>query len=407
MDASVDAFDRRFTLRALLGPSQQLRLSAALEALLGPRFAMEDDMGEVLLCGQALDAQACTVPIEHEFEVMGHLRAACALPQVQAAVVFIQILMETAARERMTSELHLQTTQDNYHELLKKHSELEQSEARYRELSAQLEDRVTEQVGVIEKSQRQLFQSERMASVGHLAAGMAHEINNPIGFIQSNLVTAQDYVGNLARLGEVVKAADCASVSRAWQDADMDFVVEDFNALLDESLSGARRIARIVADLKSFSSVNAMGEVTDDINESLRVVVRLAQTQIGQHAVVDLDLAPCPPIQCDKGKLGQVFLSLIQNADHAVAEGGRITVRSSVDNGWIRVDVADNGCGISPESLAHVFDPFYTTKTVGHGTGLGLTVTRDIVMAHGGRIELASELEKGTTVTVWLPPSPK
>src|SRR5262249_11087874 len=135
----------------------------------------------------------------------------------------------------------------------------------------------------------------------------------------------------------------------------------------------------------------------------LRIVVRLAQTQIGAHAQIALELDALPTLRGDAGKLNQVFLSLIQNADQAVPEGGAICVRGRVQDGGVSIEVEDNGCGIPASVLPRVFDPFFTTRAVGQGTGLGLTVSRDIVAAHRGRMEIESQLDRGTKVTVWLP----
>jgi two-component system NtrC family sensor kinase len=408
MNAALDvidapAFDRAYTLGSFVASVDRQRLAHSLETLLGPEFVLEDERGLPLVVGSAPRGALPAVPIVHELEPIGRVSAACAPTELVAAAALLQILIAAAARERMTSELHLAATQDSYRALAEKHSALEASEVRYRELAGQLEARVQQQVGVIESAQRQLFQAEKMASVGQLAAGMAHEINNPIGFIQSNLRTARDYAAQLRRLAPAVKSGDGAQAAALWQREDLDFVLDDFSALIDESVSGAQRIARIVADLKVFSSIDAAGDTPVDLGESLRIVTRLAQTQIGAHALLALDFDALPPVRGDAGKLNQVFLSLIQNADQAVPEGGEICIRGRVEGAWLRVEVEDNGCGIAPDTLQRVFDPFFTTRVVGQGTGLGLTVSRDIIAAHGGTIEIDSELGRGTRVVVSLP----
>lgn len=401
------SFDRPYTLGAFLDIADRDNLAMSLQALLGPQFVLEDEQGQALLRGflahEALPGQP-RVPIEHEFETIGALRANCAAETVAAAGAMLQILIQAAARDRMTSELHLHAMQESYRELSEKHAALEVSQNRYRELAAHLDQRVKEQVGVIENTQRQLYQAEKMASVGQLAAGMAHEINNPIGFIQSNLTTAKSYVKLLRGLTPLVKQNNTAEIAALWAKQDLDFVLEDFDTLVKESLSGAQRIARIVADLKTFSNVDALGERPEDLNEILRVVAHLTETQYGGHAQIVLDLADdCPKLHCDAGKLNQVFLSLIQNAAQAVPAGGEVRLRSRHEKGWLRIDVEDNGCGIPPDVLPRVFDPFFTTRDVGRGTGLGLTVSRDVVVAHGGRIEIDSQPGRGTRVSVSLP----
>lgn len=398
-----EPFDRPYTLSGFLSAAERTQMAQALRALLGPRFVLEDEHAQPWLSGDAPTDEAHAVGIVHEFDRIGCLRADSDREKVEAAVSMLRILIAAAARDRMTSELHLHTTQENYRSLAAQHAALESSETRYRELSSQLEERVQEQVGVIERAQSQLFQAEKMASVGQLAAGMAHEINNPIGFIHSNLVTAQDYVRSLSRLAAVVQKQGGTELAAIWQSADLDFVLEDFAVLLNESISGAKRIARIVADLKAFSNIKCEGETLEDLNEALQIVARMAQTQVGEMVRIELDLAACPPLRCDIGKLNQVFLSLVQNASQAVQQGGVICLRSRLLDDVIQIDVQDNGCGIAADQLPRVFDHFYSTRAVGQGTGLGLTVSRDIVMAHGGRIDIASQLGKGTTVSVFLP----
>jgi signal transduction histidine kinase len=304
----------------------------------------------------------------------------------------------------MASELHLETVQEDYEELQRKHAALQASEARYRELAAQLEQRVAEQVKTIEAAQRQLYQSEKLASVGQLAAGVAHEINNPIGFIVSNLSTAQGYVQRLNTFAVRLHAAMAtAELQQAWREDDLDFVLRDFVALLAESSEGAARVARIVTDLKGFSRVDQVGAEEADINDVIRQVCNVAAGQVRGRAKVTLQLGTLPRLRCNSAQLGQVFLNLLLNAADAVAAPGEIRFESDMAENSIRVRVSDNGRGIAAELLPRIFDPFFTTKTVGSGTGLGLTVSNDIVKAHGGSIEVASTVGKGSTFTVWLP----
>jgi len=395
-------FDRAYTLGSFVEAIDRKRLAHALETLLGPEFVLEDEHGVPLIAGSAPRGALPAVPLMHELEPIGRLSAACSPSELAAAAALMQILIAAAARDRMTAELHLNATQDSYRALAEKHAALEASEARYRDLANQLEQRVKEQVRVIENAQRQLFQAEKMASVGQLAAGMAHEINNPIGFIQSNLRTARDYAAQLRSVSGPVKEGRAKEAAALWERHDLDFVLDDFSALIDESVSGAQRIARIVADLKAFSSIDTTGDVVD-LNETLRIVVRLAQTQTAKHALIALELDALPALKGDAGKLNQVMLSLIQNADQAVTEGGAICVRGRVQGDWVRLEVEDNGCGIPASVLPRVFDPFFTTRAVGQGTGLGLTVSRDIVAAHGGHMEIESRVDHGTKVIVLLP----
>ncbi|MBZ0096317.1 MAG: histidine kinase, partial [Sulfuricella sp.] len=260
-----------------------------------------------------------------------------------------------------------------------------------------------EQVKIIEATQRQLYQAEKLASIGQLAAGVAHEINNPIGFIRSNLGTAQQYVRDLSRLAALMKTGDIAQLQSAWQEADMGFLLEDFTALLGESMEGADRVTKIVSDLKGFSNVDQAEEEVVDLNDNLRFACNVLAGQIKDKAELVLELGVLPKTLCLPGHLNQVFLNLLLNAAQAITDRGRIEVRSEVSGNEIRIRIHDNGCGIPEGSLGRIFDPFFTTRPVGSGTGLGLAVCHDIVQAHGGRIEVESEVGVGTTFTVYLP----
>jgi signal transduction histidine kinase len=396
-------FDRELTLDELVRPAERERLAAALAVLIGPTVRLTDSHGgEILARGDGGGGDP--VALIGELESIGYLSASADTAQVAAAAQLLHMLLRANARFLMASELHLETVQEDYEELQRKHAALQASEARYRELAAQLEQRVAEQVKTIEAAQRQLYQSEKLVSVGQLAAGVAHEINNPIGFIVSNLSTAQGYVQRLNTFAVRLHAAMAtAELQQAWREDDLDFVLRDFVALLAESSEGAARVARIVTDLKGFSRVDQVGAEEADINDVIRQVCNVAAGQVRGRAKVTLQLGTLPRLRCNSAQLGQVFLNLLLNAADAVAAPGEIRFESDMAENSIRVRVSDNGRGIAAELLPRIFDPFFTTKTVGSGTGLGLTVSNDIVKAHGGSIKVASTVGKGSTFTVWLP----
>ncbi len=398
-----NGFDRELTLDELLRPAERERLAAALAVLIGPAVRLSDTHGgEILACGDGGHGEP--LALRGELEPVGFLSASAGAAQLAAAAQLLQMILRANARFLMASELHLETVHEDYEELQRKHAALQASEARYRELAQQLEQRVADQVKTIEAAQRQLYQTEKLASVGQLAAGVAHEINNPIGFIASNLSTAQGYVRRLnAFAGRLRADTGAAELQQAWRNDDLDFVLQDFAALLDESSEGAARVARIVTDLKGFSRVDQVGAEEADINALIRQVCNVAAGQVRGRANITLQLGDLPRLRCNSAQLGQVFLNLLLNAVDAVAAPGEIRFESDVAEGAIRVQVSDNGRGIAAELLPRIFDPFFTTKAVGSGTGLGLTVSNDIVKAHGGRIEVASAVGKGSTFTVWLP----
>ncbi|MDA8094436.1 MAG: ATP-binding protein [Betaproteobacteria bacterium] len=400
-------FERALGVGELLSGIARETLAAELGRALGRPISVTTPSGETLLGEPAEPGETVRrVPLRYDLEVVGYLQAsACDEGRLRALGGILELFFLASARYFLASELHQEVVQADFHELAHKHQLLAHSEARYKALAAELEARVQEQVGLIEHTQRQLYQAEKMASVGQLAAGVAHEINNPLGFIRSNLNTARSYVETLETFGRTLKTQGVPQAS-AWVEADLDFVLDDFRALLAESLAGAERVARIVADLKGFSAVDQAGEASVDLNEQLRSVGDIAATQFRGRAELVLDLGPLPAVRCQPGQLNQVFLNLMLNAIQAMEGRGQIRIATDVRDHQIRVRIADTGRGIPEDILPRIFEPFFTTREVGQGTGLGLTVSRDIVVAHGGRIEVESRVGAGTTFTVWLPIGP-
>lgn len=404
MDAlhSGDAFDRELSLRELLGAFASERLGRPLAALLGG-FRLYDEKNQAVLESGSVAADAMTVDIMLDIEPVGRLQAAVNIETLKAAADLVVILLQSQLRYHMASRLHEEQVSHDYQRLQKEHAALLKSELKYRTLAAELEARVQEQVETLKTAERQLYQAEKLASVGQLAAGVAHEINNPIGFIRSNLTSASAYVKEISGLRAAIASGDTKQIAVAWKTADMDFLLEDFQSLLQESIAGADRVARIVSDLKGFSSIDHGKEERIDLNESVRTVCNVAGSRIKQKAQLVLELGELPALQCQPGHINDVLLAMLFNAVQAVGEGGEIRISTAVENGEICVRISDNGCGIAPENLSRIFDPFFTTREVGAGTGLGLTVCRDIVRAHGGRIEVESRVGAGTTFTIHLP----
>lgn len=405
MEIHARGYDSALSLRELLSGVVPGKLSAALTVLLGaPARVVSADGTWVMSDAPALVTSAKRLPLLHDLETAGFLETTASDEgRVRAVAIILESFMRSGSRYFMASEMHIEVVKTDFEELQRKHEALTASEARYKALAERLEERVKEQVNTIESAHRQLYQAEKLASVGQLAAGVAHEINNPIGFIRSNLSTAQSYVQKFQSVAEQVKSSGDAVLLDAWQSADLDFVLEDFPSLLHESVNGADRVARIVSDLKGFSNVDQAEEETVNLNDNIRSACNVAANQISGRADLKLALGELPKLRCKAGHLSQVFLNLLLNAAHAMKQRGEISIRSGVERDQIIIRFEDTGCGIPPDILPRIFDPFFTTNDVGSGTGLGLTVSRDIILAHGGNIEVSSITDVGTTFTIHLP----
>ncbi|MHB8948017.1 MAG: ATP-binding protein [Rhodoferax sp.] len=265
----------------------------------------------------------------------------------------------------------------------------------------------------LEEAQNQLLQSERMASIGQLAAGVAHEINNPVGFVNSNLGSLQRYVLDMLRLLALYEKAEGALPGAALQeinqvkaDIDVEFLREDVANLLVESLDGLKRVTRIVQDLKDFSHVDESERQWADLEAGLESTLRVVWNELKYKAEVVKEFAGIPQVECFAFQLNQVFMNLLINASHAIEGRGTIAVRTGHDDTCVWVEVQDSGRGIKPEHLSRIFEPFFTTKPVGQGTGLGLSLAYGIVQKHNGRIEVKSEVGQGTVFKVILPKKP-
>jgi len=264
----------------------------------------------------------------------------------------------------------------------------------------------------LQQSQAQIFQQEKMASIGQLAAGVAHEINNPMGFISSNLSTMGKYMEKInvfeATLIEAVQdkgdTETVATLNELRKKMKIDFILEDINSLLLESRDGAERVRRIVQDLKSFSHVDEAECKAVCINENLDTTLNMLRNEIKYVADVEREYdQDLPMLLCFPQQLNQVFINILVNAAHAIESHGLIKIKTLRESDDIVVRISDTGKGIAPENLTRVFEPFFTTKEVGKGTGLGLSISYDIIKKHGGLMTVESEVGVGTTFTVRLP----
>lgn len=281
-----------------------------------------------------------------------------------------------------------------------------------------LEGRVADRTTALESAHLQLneahtklLQSEKLAALGQLAAGVAHEINNPIAYVNSNLGTLKGYVKDMLRFIAACQPVPHnpelqGRVARLSEELELDFICHDAPQLIDESLEGVSRVSRIVQDLKSFAHVDAGPEWGPaDVHECLDSTLNIASSEIKYKATVIRDYAALPEIECLPSQLNQVFLNLLVNAAQAIPEStpGIISVRTACDGDEASIEISDTGDGIAPENLKRIFEPFFTTKPVGLGTGLGLSISYGIIKRHRGRIEVRSDVGRGTTFRIVLP----
>ncbi len=264
----------------------------------------------------------------------------------------------------------------------------------------------------LEQAHNQLLQSEKLASIGQLAAGVAHEINNPIGFVNSNLGSLRGYVEQLLGLialyeqGQESLAAMPALRERIEQlrrTSEIEFLKEDVRQLIDESIEGTSRVRRIVQDLRDFSRVDSPDWQWADLHAGLESTLNVVWNEIKFKAEVVREYGDLPEVECLPSQLNQVFMNILVNAAQAIPERGTITLRSGRNGEMVWISISDTGAGMAPEMQAKIFDPFFTTKPVGKGTGLGLSLSYGIIARHGGSVEVDSEVGRGTTFTLRLP----
>jgi len=267
----------------------------------------------------------------------------------------------------------------------------------------------------LEEANKQLLHSEKMAALGQMAAGVAHEINNPVSYVSSNLDTLQSYLSVLLRvIDHYVEAEPQLTGSDAVltparelrQQLDLDYIRQDVADLMRESKEGITRVRQIVADLKSFSHVDDQAPLPADLHRGLESTLNIVHNELKYKAEVIKEYGDIPSIECRLPQLNQVFMNLLVNAAHAIEGHGTIWIRTGTDQQYLWVEIEDTGKGIAPEHLARIFEPFFTTKPVGQGTGLGLSISYSIVAKHGGHISVSSVVGKGTRFRVCLPHCP-
>ena len=353
----------------------------------------------------------------------------CRLLKENQATRFIPVVMVTALNEKAmrlkgiaagaddfinkpidTTEILLRTRNlllvKQYHDFLKEHAGILEQQVRQR--TEELEKAIAE----LKSTQQQMVQQEKMAMVGQLTAGLAHEINNPIGFIASNIGSLGKYCEKLLAFVEAQQEAllsgqpdqlQAELLGEQRRQLKIDYIVKDLPEMILETQDGVERIKSIVRDLKCFSRADDSEQKLADINQCLESTLNVAKNELKYKAKVRREYGELPQVLCCPQQLGQVFMNLLVNAAHAIDTQGEITVRSWSDEGRIFVAISDTGCGIPEQQRTRIFEPFFTTKEAGKGTGLGLSISNEIVRNHGGEIKVESEPGKGSTFTVSIP----
>ena len=306
--------------------------------------------------------------------------------------------------ERKQAEEALKKNQE---ELLEKNREIEASRRNLQLALEELERAYKE----LKASQAKILQQEKMASIGQLAAGVAHEINNPMAFVSSNLGTLDKYVHRMTEFiqtqSEVIASLQATEaiegLKRKEKELKLDYITEDIKGLISESLEGSERVRKIVQGLKSFARVDEAEYKYTDMNECIESTINIVWNELKYKATLKKDYGNLPLTKCYPQQMNQVFMNLLINAVHAIEKQGEIAIQTREEDGKILVAISDTGRGIPKEQLSKIFEPFFTTKEVGKGTGLGLSITYEIVQKHNGEITVESEVGKGTTFTVRIP----
>jgi len=283
--------------------------------------------------------------------------------------------------------------------------DLERSNAELRRSKAEIERRRSE----LERLQAQIVHAEKMASLGQLAAGVAHELNNPAGFIFGNMEILKECAQGLERLLNFYDTASLTEDERAKaalikDEIDYAITLEDLRSIIIDCRDGAERIRDVVQNLRTFSHLGEAEFKKVDIHEGLDSTLRLlSRYYTSGNITLRREYSLLPPVDCYAGQLNQVWMNLLANAAHAVKDGGEVTVKTKHEGESVVVTISDTGCGIQPETMKRIFDPFFTTKPVGEGTGLGLSVTYSIIERHKGAISVESRPGEGTTFTISIP----
>lgn len=400
----LEPYDHEYGLLEIFKSAGLPCIERMLKGLMGDAYCITDMEGGLVL--GVLSEYKNKRDITIEFESRGSISFDKDVDESGLLVLddLIQIVASAYQKYIMASSLHIETIHADYAEIKEKNRLLQISEEKYRVLSESLDARVKAQIVDIENKQKLLYQSERQSAVGRLAAGVAHEINNPMGFILSNLNTSRIYVQHLETLADLFeKNSDLNALHDFWKSSELAYDIEDFSDLVNESIQGGERIKAIVSALMVFSDVYSGGLEKVSVASVMTEIISHIKIPDNKEIEFNYHIEEGLEFFCNKDSVMQIILNVVNNSVTAIKSTGIINLSANMMNNNLEIMIEDTGQGMSNDVISRACDPFYTTCEIGKGVGLGLTVSKELISSIGGAIFLCSEPGSGTHVKLTFP----